>query len=174
MNNSGINGSYIISTTGRLSAPAGEIWDVLADFSAVDTWAPQVTQSYQLGDKHTGVGAQRHCDIAGFGSIDEIITEWIDGKSLTYEVTPLGPLGVSYNRWSVMPLSDSESLVVVELSYDVRFGLFGKLLHALMMRGKLEEAFPKGLGALKERVESKALVRTRRAPLGQPQLAVSN
>ncbi len=163
-------GKFRIAADITVRAPAKKVWDVIADFSAVDTWAPQVTKSYGLGTKDRGVGAERRCDIKGFGSIGEVITEWIDGRSLTYRVTPLGPLGVSHNRWTVLEVDESSSEVVVELGYDVRFGLIGKLLHKVMMRRKLEEAFPRGLEALKTRVETGQLVRPRRSRPGAPQL----
>lgn len=170
MNERDLPGKFYIAADAVVQTPATSVWDVIADFSAVDTWAPQVTKSYALGKKDRGVGAERYCDIKGFGSIEEVVTEWIDGRSLTYRVTPLGPLGVSHNRWTVVKIDESSCEVVVELGYDVRFGLVGKLLHTLMMRGKLEEAFPKSLEALKTRVETGKLVRDRRSLPHAPQL----
>lgn len=162
-------GKFHIRADLIVHASASEVWKVIADFSAVDTWAPQVTTSYAIGEQDRGVGAQRHCDIKGFGSIQEEITEWIDGRSLTYRVTPLGPLGVSYNRWTVDEVSDSSCAVVVELGYNVRFGVIGRLMHASMMRRKLQQAFPKSLEALKARAETGELVRPRRSSPHAPQ-----
>lgn len=164
-------GKFCITAETIVQAPAKEVWGVIADFSAADTWAPQVAKSYALSTRDHGVGAERHCEVKGFGGIREVITEWTDGRGLTYSVTPLGPLDVSHNRWTVLDLDETTSKVVVELSYDIRFGLFGKLLHKLMMRRKLEQAFPKGLEALKTRVETGKLVRARRSKVGEPQLA---
>ena len=119
-----------------------------------------------------GLGAERHCDIKGFGGIDEVITEWDEGRGYTYQVTPIGPLGVSYNRWAIVELDASTSKIVVDLSYDVRFGFLGTIMHTLMMRPKLKRAFPKGLKALKNTVETGKLVRPRRSRPGEPQLAM--
>ena len=170
MNERDLPGRFHIAAEVVVQTSAKNVWDVIADFSAVDTWAPQVTKSYVLGKKDHGVGAERYCDIKGFGSIEEVITEWIDGRSLTYRVTPLGPLGVSYNRWTVVKIDESSCEVVVELGYDVRFGVVGKLMHSVMMRRKLEHAFPKSLQALKIRAETGKLVRARRSPAHLPQL----
>lgn len=163
-------GKFRLSARKIVQAPARNVWEVVADFPAVETWAPQVTKSYALGAKERGVGAERHCDIKGFGGIDEAITEWTEGRSLAYRVTPLGPLGVSYSRWTVNEINDTSSEVLVELSYDLRFGLFGRVLHKIMMRRKLKQAFSKSLEALKKRVETGMLVRPRRSAHGGPQL----
>ena len=124
----------------------------------------------RLGTTDQGVGAIRHCDIKGFGGIDETITEWTDGRSYTYRVTPLGPLDVAHSRWTVRAIDETSSELIVEFGYDVRFGLFGKLLHKIIMRKKLEQTIPQTLDALKRRVETGMLVRPRRSPPGARQL----
>ncbi len=165
-------GKYQLQTELNIAAPVSEVWDVLADFSTPDTWAAQVTKSYSHDPKQDrGVGAGRHCDIEGFGSIEEIITEWQEGKTLTYSITPLGPLGVSYSRWSVIPVDNTSSKLTVEFSYNVRFGPIGWLMHKLIMQAKLASAFPQGPAALKKRIETGKLLRPRRSKPGQPQLA---
>lgn len=163
MNQKKLPGKFHLAADVVVRAPAKKVWDVLADFSAADTWAPQVTKSYALGTKDRGEGAVRHCDIKGFGSVSEEVTEWFEGRSFVYSVTPLGPLGVAHSRWTVLEMDDSSSRVSVEFGYDVRFGVFGSLLHKLMMRPKLEAAIPQTLVALKARVETGTLVRPRRS-----------
>ena len=66
-------GKYYLQAGLNLAVPAAKVWEVLADFSVVDTWAPQVTRSYALDGQDRGLGAGRHCDIKGFGSVDERI-----------------------------------------------------------------------------------------------------
>lgn len=163
-------GKYSLVEEITINAPAPDVWDVLADFSAVDTWAPQVSRSYALGHRDRGLGAGRHCDIQGFGGIDETVTDWSEGRSLSYRVTPLGPLGISNSRWTVVDLGNARSKLIVEFSYDVRFGVLGRLMHVLLMRSKLERAFPQGPQALKTRVETGKPIRPRRAEAGAPQL----
>ena len=62
-----------------IAAPAAKVWEVLADFSAVDTWVPQVLSSHIEGDIETGVGIQRHCDLGSSGKISEKVTHWDEG-----------------------------------------------------------------------------------------------
>ncbi len=135
-----------------IDAPAEQVWEVLADFGNVYKWAPAVTHSYSTSESNGGPNSSRHCDIRGFGSVDEDILEWAEGKSFRYSATPLGPIGESVSLWAVEPRGDG-STVILEFEYGTRFGLAGALLNALFMRRKLEKALAKGLDALKQYVE---------------------
>lgn len=165
-----LKGKYRLKAEVMVNAPAASVWEVLADFSAPDTFAKQVTLAYSLTPDKSGLGEARHCDLEGFGGIQETIVQWEDGHSLTYEVTPIGPLAGSVNRWSVEPVSDGRSKIVTETAYDLRWWPVGWLMHALFMRRLLKQAIPQGPQALKERVETGRSLRPRRAPAGQPQL----
>ena len=50
-----------------INAPVDEVWEVLADFGAIDKWAPPVSKSYSTTEANGGVGAGRHCDTS-FGT----------------------------------------------------------------------------------------------------------
>ena len=152
-------GKYNLVCKKEINASAAEVWQVIRDFNNVYIWAPAVTASYGITNIDEGVGAGRHCKVKGFGEIDEHVTEWEDGVGFTYSVTPLGPLGDSHSRWVISPVSDNSSVVSLEYSYNLRFGIIGKLMHMLMMRNKLTSGFNEGLGNLKKRVETGETVR---------------
>ena len=69
-------------------------------------------------------------------------------------MTPLGPLDASNSRWWLTAVNEKTTTLEVTLSYDVRFGIFGKILHTLVMRSKLEKSLPETLAATKLHVES--------------------
>ncbi len=71
------------SITGIIDASVQKVWEVLADFGDVYRWAPSVTNSYSTSENNNGLEASRHCDIAGFGGIEEYITEWNEGRDFT-------------------------------------------------------------------------------------------
>ncbi len=147
-------GQYKVTAETHINAPASEVWDLLKEFGDVSEWAPGVTKSYHLNAKRSGVGTARHCDIKGFGSIQEYVTEWQEGVGFTYSVTPLGPLTESHSRWTISAIDGQNSKLRVTLSYDIRFGLFGKLLHKLVMRKKLERALPETVDSVRDHVKS--------------------
>jgi hypothetical protein len=55
----------------QIDASAERTGEVLADFGNVHAWAPGVTHSYSTSEVPGGAGASRHCDIKGFGSVEE-------------------------------------------------------------------------------------------------------
>ena len=59
----------------RINAPEEKVWEVLADFGGVYRWAPAILSSYATTQASGGVGEGRHCEVAGFGGIDEEIVE---------------------------------------------------------------------------------------------------
>ena len=105
------------------------------------------------------VGAGRYCQLDGFGEIEEVITQWNEGEGFVYDVTPLGPLNNAFSSWWLAEQDANTTLLTVTLSYDIRFGLFGKMMHKLVMRKKLEDSLPQTLKALEDRVETGKLVR---------------
>ncbi len=154
-----LNGRYQVSEKIVINAKQETVWQVLKDFANVYTWAPSVKQSYALNEKQEGVGIGRHCKLDGFGDIDEYVTQWKEGSGFVYDVTPLGPINNAFSSWWLHKVGDSCTELEVVLSYDLRFGLFGRIMHKLLMRKKLESSLPDGLKALKTRVETGRLIR---------------
>ncbi len=152
MNASLLPGKYKVQSDVIINASTDEVWDVLKEFGSVSEWAPTVTKSYYLDAQTFGVGTGRHCDIEGFGGIDEVVTEWQEGVGFVYSVTPLGPLDNVNSSWQLTRISDRDTRLQVILSYDLRFGILGKILHKLVMRRKLEQSLPDTLAAFKERL----------------------
>lgn len=143
-----------------IDAPARAAWDVIADFGNVYRWAPGVTHSYATSPNNSGDGASRHCDVKGFGSVEEDIRQWKDGVSYTYQATPLGPIGHSTSVWSVESLGPTRSRVVTSFEYPTRFGPPGALMNLLFMRRKIERSFDSALAALKTYIETGAAAAT--------------
>jgi len=144
---------YQVKTSIIINTPSSAVWDVLKDFGNVSDWAPTVTKSHYLSSQTSGVGTGRYCHIQGFGSIEESVTEWKEGKGFVYTVTPLGPLDTSQSSWWITEIDENVSKLEVTLDYDVRFSIFGRILHKLVMRKKLEQALPETLVFTKEHVE---------------------
>ena len=142
-----------------INAPLDKVWAVLANFNQVYTWAPSVTHSYGLNRKDQQIGAARHCEIKGFGGIDETVTQWQEKSGFTYTVSDLGPLTAAQSRWKIEQAGDHQTKIEVELGYNLKFSIIGKLLHSLMMKNKLSDSLSQTLIALKDRVESGKLVR---------------
>ncbi|MFV2061743.1 MAG: SRPBCC family protein [Gammaproteobacteria bacterium] len=160
-----LHGQYEVITAVIINTPSIFVWDVLKDFGNVSDWAPTVSESHYITSSKTGVGTGRHCHVVGFGNIQEFVTDWYEGQGFAYSVTALGPLAVSSSSWWLTRIDDHATKLEVVFSYDVRFGLFGKILHKLLMRKKLEKSLPETLAATKKHVESNYSSTSMQTPL---------
>ena len=140
-----------------IDAPAERVWEVLADFGGVQKWAPGVTESHSTSSNNSGVDAARHCDIPGFGGIEEYVTEWSEGVGFSYKVEPFGMIDESTSTWKITPQGD-KTLVYTELNVNMRFGLFGSLMERLVVRRKIEKGTRNGLEGLKQHVMTGELI----------------
>ncbi len=148
-----------------IDAPAERVWEVLADFGGVQKWAPGVAKSYSTSNSNSGSDAARHCDIPGFGGVEEFVTEWSEGVGFTYRVEPFGLIDESSSTWRITPQGD-KTLVHTELNVNMRFGVFGSLMEKLFVRRKIEKGTRNGLEGLKQHVKTGELIGTDfRAPV---------
>ncbi len=60
----------------HIEAPRGDVWAVLADFPNITSWNGGVKKSFSTSDATNGVGAQRHCDLAPMGALEETVQVW--------------------------------------------------------------------------------------------------
>lgn len=112
-----------------VAAAPEEVWDVLADFGSISSWAANVTHSCLLtqGTDGAPIGATRRVQI-GRNAFAERITEFDPLHALAYDIEglPLRLHRVS-NRWTLQPTPDGGTLVT--LTSTVEFG--PHLLHKL-------------------------------------------
>ena len=142
-----------------IDAPVEKVWEVLADFSEVYRWAPSVTKSYSTSESSNGPEASRHCEVAGFGGVDETITQWDDGRGFTYSFSGVGPVSGGTSSFSVKRQGDM-TLVQTNVDYSLRFGLIGSLMNALIIRRKIRQSLVLGLQGLKHHVKTGELIGT--------------
>ena len=62
-----------------INAPIDKVWPVLADFGETHRWNPEVPFSTTIGEKPTGLGAQRKCELDDNGS------KWITEEIVAYD-----------------------------------------------------------------------------------------
>ena len=122
----------------EINASVEDVWRVLSDFGGVQKWAPSVTNSYLLSENNSGPEAARHCDVAGFGGIQEYVTEWNEGAGFTFRVTGVGPIREANSAWLVES-KDGKTVVSTTVDYATRFGLLGSALNVIMLRRKLRQ-----------------------------------
>lgn len=82
-----------------IPAPPTAVWDVLADFEAIATWAPNVDHSCLLSEQRRGVGAVRRVQL-GRATVVETVTAWYSDDGMSYSITGLPSIVRSVtNTW---------------------------------------------------------------------------
>jgi len=136
-----------IQITHPVDAPKAAVWAVLADFPNVSTWNSGVKASHDTGDGVTGLGAQRHCDLAPVGSLEETIREWEPNEKLVVSIDSASKLPIS-NGLATITLGDGE--VSIDYDYETK-GLIGRITAPILNR-----QFQKGFTGFLEDLEKAA------------------
>src|SRR5688572_1027204 len=127
-----------------IDAPIEKIWNSLTDLELLDKYDPTVKKSILISDEKTGIGAKRKVHMRdGKNWFDEKITVFKTNEALTYQLTdcsfPVKGLKHSYSFEKI----GNQTKVKQIMEYTVKFGLFGKLLDALMIRKQSDAGIKK-------------------------------
>jgi hypothetical protein len=125
-----------IQVSGPTDAPMAAVWAVLADFSNISTWNSGVKASHDTGDGVVGLGAQRHCDLAPVGGLEETITGWRPNQQLVVRIDSASKLPISKAE-ATFTLGDR--VTTIEYAYQPK-GLIGKITAPLLDR-QLQKGF---------------------------------
>jgi uncharacterized protein YndB with AHSA1/START domain len=114
-----------IQRTRTIEAPVQEIWDLLADFGALSSWAGNADHSCVLQHEPDGepIGTARRVQIKR-DVVVERITEFEPPRALAYDIEGLPKrLRRVNNRWTLEPVTpDSASKTLVTLTSTVEIG----------------------------------------------------
>ena len=99
-------------------------------------------KSFSTSDATEGVGAQRHCDLAPMGALEETIRVWEpEGRSeISIDSAEGLPIRQGLAKFTLQP-SDSGTHVTAEYSYQPKYGFFGQIMGSLVMDGQLTKGF---------------------------------
>jgi hypothetical protein len=126
----------------------------MADFGSAASWAPGMRRSSLKGDTKTGVGTHRVMRHAWGFRIEEIVTHWTDccGYSFKLIKAPF-PMRDVCETW-VLNEVDSQAQLTITVSYNMRLGLIGALLDAVLVRFVVAREMHQGICGLKKHVET--------------------
>lgn len=130
-------------------------WRVIADFGAVATWARSVREAHCTSESVSGPGCVRLLTSSTGHVIEEIITRWDEGRSLTFHVPGGLAVVVAFlqETWSV-EAAPNGSRVVVIMKYRSRFGFLGAAVTRLIVRPVLTRMLIENLAGLKYHLET--------------------
>jgi ligand-binding SRPBCC domain-containing protein len=143
----------VLENTIRIDAPRERVWAVLSALDALERYDPGIRRSEIVSEERRGPGAARRCDLAPGGWFKERVVEWRPSESLSFELFDC-TLPVRHLRHSYAIESDgATTLVRQRMEYQLKFGPLGRLMDALMVRGKWDAGIKSFLAGLKRYVE---------------------
>ena len=125
-----------ISREIEISASKEDVWKAIAKFGDICHGSPGVLKSHITSEKQEGVGATRHCDLAMMrASVEERITAWKEGESLSIEVYELKKMpGIkTMNADFSVRTKGEKTILRANLHYDMK-NLFFEMMNTLMMK----------------------------------------
>ena len=131
-----------INVSRRIPSAPEKVWAVLADFPNIATWNTGVAKSFATSDSTAGVGAQRHCDLAPFGELEETVKEWDDTRRMVISIDSAKKLPIAHGDVTlVLSPADDATEVDVHYTYKPKFGLLGQIMGSLALDGQLTKGF---------------------------------
>ena len=101
-----------VERIGVIHAPPDRVWEVLGDFGAIASWAPNVDHSCLLTERAAGVGAVRRIQ-TGRTTVREEVETWEPGALLSYRIIGLPPIVRSVtNAWRLDGSGDSTTVTL--------------------------------------------------------------
>lgn len=140
-----------VTVSHNLSSPVATVWAKLADFGGVHRFAAEIESSpINSGTPSTGVGAERKCSLYDGNILQERITEFEENERLGVDVfESTMPLSTANARFELAPTPGGCRLTLT-FDYQVKYGLVGMALDAIMMRRMMTKNFGALLRALDE------------------------
>ena len=137
-----------------INAPVEKIWDALTNIEELDKYDPTVKKSTALSTTKSGMDAKRKVDMLDDKNwFEEKVTAFKPNEALTYELTACSfPVHKLRHSYTFQKMGDQTKVKQV-MEYTVKFGLFGKLLDAMMIRKQSDTGIKKFFGGLKSYVE---------------------
>jgi hypothetical protein len=143
-----------ISRSRTITAPPQAIWDVLADFGSLSSWANNVDHSCILDHAPIGqvVGTSRRVQM-GRNTLVERITEFEPLGALAYDIEGLPRrLRAIANRWTLLANADATQVTLTS-SVDIGANPVARAAEWAICRGMAKES-DSMLTGLARRMES--------------------
>ncbi|WDE05199.1 SRPBCC family protein [Thalassomonas viridans] len=133
----------------KIKATAEKVWEILDDFGGVEKFSFGVEKSPIIGDKHSGLGAKRHCIFYDKSGVYEEIVAYQENKSFRVVLSEFSmPLETMYAGFRVEKISETSCEVFMDMEFVVKFGPLGALMGMVMLRPVMKGLQKKMLSGL--------------------------
>lgn len=108
-----------VSPSRTMAHPAAVIWEALADFGAISTWAPNADHSSLLQTTEPlGVGCTRRVQVGRLTLLERVVT-WDEPNTLAYAIEGMPAVVRSVrNEWRLEPVDPTKTEVTLRSDID--------------------------------------------------------
>ena len=141
----------------KINAPVEKVWRSLANLESAKFTNSMVKTVKIISQNKEGVGSARHCDFKDGKFVEERVTVFEPNKLISFELYKhQWPL--IFMRWTnKLEKHGNNTLLISDTEYELKFGIFGKIMNILIMRRKFSQIIDDALGKLKRYVETGAV-----------------
>jgi carbon monoxide dehydrogenase subunit G len=123
-----------------IAADLQAVWDVLADFGSISSWADNIDHSCILVQGDEPVGTTRRVQV-GRNALVETITEFAPLRVIAYDVDGLPKRVRRFtNRWSLQPTGNDATIVTLTSTVEIGSGAVNKLAERAMRRVQIRQS----------------------------------
>lgn len=141
-----------------IEATPAEVWDVLADLDRLAEYDPVVVTSTILGDRPSGLGARRRCEVKPRRWFHEEVTIWEPHERVQFTIIECNlPTDNLTHSYTLTPTPTGTNVEQV-MKYEMRLGLLGRALNTLIIRRKSDQGVKKFFRGLQDHVEARRAV----------------
>jgi ribosome-associated toxin RatA of RatAB toxin-antitoxin module len=163
-----------INVEKTIDAKTDKLWSIIDDFGGVHRFHPQVETSDILNGQDSGIGAERECVFYDGTRVSEVVSDQRDGEYQAVTVIA-GNLPLR-NVKAVLSLSqtaDGKTKVQATIDYQPKYGVFGKVMNALLIRPKFTKILGHVLETLEVHAKTGALIGKNGVVVAAPQALAS-
>ncbi len=129
-----------IARSRTIAAEPKEVWDVLADFGSISSWADNIDHSCILNHASVSVGTTRRVQI-GRNTLVDRITEFDPTWTLAYDVEGLPKrLRRFNNRWTLRRIQGGDTVVTLTSTVEIGPHALQKLAERAVCRVQVRQS----------------------------------
>jgi hypothetical protein len=129
-----------IDRSRTIAADLQAVWDVLADFGSISSWADNIDHSCILVQGDEPLGTTRRVQI-GRNALVETITEFDPLRAIAYDVDGLPKRVRRFaNRWTVRSTGTGATIVVLTSTVEIGSGAVKKLAERALGRVQIRQS----------------------------------
>lgn len=143
-----------IEQTIEIQAGRQHVWNVVSRLRAVSEWNPNIeSATCEQLPGGPGVGATRTCYMSRGGHIDEVVSEWDEGRRIQFAIGNHGGIRSADMGLVLADTADGTSVTAIA-DYHIAYGPLGPVIDRLAVKRQMARMLTDALTGLKEHVQN--------------------